>query len=124
MGGGRRKILSDRKGLLVHLFSAINHDNMARAIAHVRSRLDVSRVPCENFQRIDAARMALRLCNGTMSVRLSVPWTAATACGGFLLWARRAGDIDRQRWPPGTAAARRRLAANASSVTLSADVGS
>ena len=97
---------------------------MARAIAHVRSRLDVSRVPCENFQRIDAARMALRLCNGTMSVRLSVPWTAATACGGFLLWARRAGDIDRQRRPPGAAAARRRLAANASSVTLSADVGS
>jgi len=72
VGGGRRKILFDRKGLLVHLFSAINHDNMARAIAHVRSRLDVLRVPCENFQRIDAARMALRLCNGTMSVRLSV----------------------------------------------------
>ena len=65
------------------------------------------------------------LCNDTVSVRPSVcpsvcfiyrPLHAAAA--GSLLWARRAGDIDRQRWPLGAAAA------NASSVTLSADVGS
>jgi len=46
------------------------------------------------------------------------------AAAGLLLWARRAGEIDRSRWPPGATAARRRSAANASSVTLSADVGS
>jgi len=45
--------------------------------------------------------------------------TAAAACSGLLLWARRAGG----QWRlPGTAAARR-SAANASSVMLSADVG-
>ena len=47
---------------------------------------------------------------------------------GLLLWARRAGYIDRQRRPPGAAAAgrtaARRSAANASSAMLSADVGS
>jgi len=46
------------------------------------------------------------------------------AAAGLLLWARRAGEIDRSRRPPGATAARRRSAANASSVTLSADVGS
>jgi len=47
---------------------------------------------------------------------------------GLLLQARRAGDIDRSRWPPGDAAAWRTAAqhssANADSVMLSADVGS
>ena len=47
---------------------------------------------------------------------------------GLLLWARQARYIDIQRRPPGAAAARRtaawRSAANASSVTLSANVGS
>jgi len=39
----------------------------------------------------------------------------------LLLWARRAGNIDRQRQSPDAAAARR-SSANASSDTLSADV--
>jgi len=51
-----------------------------------------------------------------------------TIVTGLLLQARRAGDIDRSRWPPGDAAAWRTAAqhssANADSVTLSADVGS
>jgi len=57
------------------------------------------------------------------SVCLSVP--SAAACGGLLLWARRAGVIDRQRRVPSSngAAAARRSAGNAGSVTLSADVG-
>jgi len=54
------------------------------------------------------------------SVRLSVcpvyPPLQQRAAVGLLLWARRAGDIDRQRRPPGA------TAANASSVTLSAGV--
>jgi len=66
------------------------------------------------------------VCNGTVSVCLFVcpiyrPLHAATA--GLLLYAGQAGDDDRQRRPPGAAAARR-SAANAGSVTLSADVGS
>ena len=64
--------------------------------------------------------------NGTVSVCLFVcpiyrPLHAAAA--GLLLYAGQAGDDDRQRRPPGAAAARR-SAANAGSVTLSADVGS
>ena len=62
--------------------------------------------------------------NGTVSVCLFVcpiyrPLHAAAAG----LHAGQAGDDDRQRRPPGAAAARR-SAANAGSVTLSADVGS
>jgi len=50
---------------------------------------------------------------------------ARHCCGsaGLLLWAWQAGDIDRQRWLLGSAAAWG-SAANASSVMLSADVGS
>ena len=58
------------------------------------------------------------------SVSLSRLSTAALCCGGLLLWARQQTiSIDRQRRPPGAAAARH-SSANASSVTLSADVGS
>ena len=68
------------------------------------------------------------LCNGTVSVRQSVrlihrPLHADAA--GLLLWARWcAGDIDRYRRPLSPcAAARLSAAADASSGTLSADVG-
>jgi len=54
-----------------------------------------------------------------LSVRpIVLPPHAAPA--GLLLWARRAGDIDRQRWrqsPTSSGAAARRSATNASSVT-------
>jgi len=58
-----------------------------------------------------------------MSVRLSVcpiRWPHATVVG-LLLWARRAGDIDRLL--SSSHAAARRAAENAGSATLSADVG-
>ena len=50
--------------------------------------------------------------------------TAAAACDGLLLWARHAGDNNRQRLSSSTATAASHPAANASSVTLLADVGS
>jgi len=56
------------------------------------------------------------------SVRLSHLSTAAATCGGLLLWARRAGDIDRHRRRPCSgngAAAARRSAAKASSHVVS-----
>ena len=52
----------------------------------------------------------------SLSVR-SIIRSPQAAAAGLLLWARRPGDID--RLPHG-----RRSAANASSVMLSADVGS
>jgi len=65
---------------------------------------------------------------GRQSVRPSVCLSrhspAARRCGGFAA-ERRAGDIDRQRAPSSSGAQQKiRLAANASSVTLTADVGS
>jgi len=80
-----------------------------------------------NLCLFDTARAA-----GSMSVWrylficLSVPLTAAAACGRLVLWARRAGSIARQWWPASAEAARHTAAwhsaANASSAMLSADV--
>ena len=72
---------------------------------------------------IDCMRQGL--CSGTVSVRRSVP--AIGRCSrvrtaGLLPWARRSGDIDRLLRPPcAGAATARRSAANASSVSLSAE---
>ena len=80
---------------------------------------------------VDTAHsMRQGLCNCTVSIRLSLRLSVCPICRplhaaatGLLLWARRAGDIRRWRRSSGVSAARR-SSANASSVTLSADVGS
>jgi len=75
---------------------------------------DTARIVCG---RVYVAERCLSVC-------LSVPSKQCAA--GLLLWARRAGDISRQRRPASSngAAAARRSVANASSVKLSAGVGS
>ena len=62
------------------------------------------------------------LCNGTVSVPLSVCLphlsTSAAACGRLPLWAEGASDIDRQWQSPGTAAAWRTVATGNESVSI------